>query len=96
MTAQGFVGGDPTKLSLTGGTMTGPITLPGNPALNFGPDVDLYRIAADVLATDGKLAVGLDVETVDSAHGLVMHDRVNGHVYRLKITSGVLALEQIS
>lgn len=95
MTAHGVVGGDPTKLSLTGGTMTGTLALP-NTGLTFGADVDLYRAAANVLITDGKLAVGLDLETIDSAHGPVIHDRSNGHVYRLKVTNGVLALEQVS
>jgi uncharacterized protein DUF4082 len=39
LTAFGYVGGDPTKVSKTGDTMTGPLVLPGNPvqALQAAP-----------------------------------------------------------
>lgn len=111
-----------TRLALTGGTITGNLTVQGafagtsvmdvDPAANkvtvdgvlelgtagtmkFGDaaDANLYRVGADYIATDGKVAVGLDIECWSSTHGLVLHDRSNGNTYRLKVTGGVLGVE---
>jgi hypothetical protein len=61
-----------------------------------GRDTNLYRAAAGVLQTDGKIAAGLDIEVTTNTKGFVLHDRSDGHVYRLKATAGVLGLEQVS
>jgi hypothetical protein len=63
--------------------------------IKFGvaDDANLYRVGPDYIATDGKVATGLDVEVWTAANGLVLHDRVGGAAYRLKVTSGVLDIE---
>lgn len=63
--------------------------------IKFGvnEDANLYRVGPDYIATDGKVAAGLDIECWDAGHGLVLHDRVGGAAYRLKVTSGVLGIE---
>lgn len=88
-------------LLATGGTITGALRVNGAltvvAGVMFGAagDANLYRAAASVLQTDGKLALGLDVECTESSRGLVLHDRSNGNVYRLRMVNGVLGVEQV-
>lgn len=42
MTATGYIGHDPTKLDLAGGTMTGPLLLSGDPTANLGAVTKQY------------------------------------------------------
>lgn len=88
-------------LLATGGTITGALRVEGGmtavSGIAFGAagDANLYRAAASVLQTDGKVAVGLDVECTASSRGLALHDRSNGNVYRLRVINGVLSVEQV-
>lgn len=88
-------------LLASGGTVTGALRVDGalravsGVEFGAGGDANLYRAAASVLQTDGKVAVGLDVECTASSRGLVLHDRSNGNVYRLRMVAGVLGVEQV-
>jgi hypothetical protein len=42
MPAIGFIGGDPQKLDLGGGTMTGPLLLSGDPTVELGAATKEY------------------------------------------------------
>lgn len=85
----------------TGGTITGALRVDGAlravSGVTFGAngDANLYRAAESVLQTDGKIAIGLDVECTASSKGLVLHDRSNGNTYRLRMVAGVLGVEQV-
>jgi hypothetical protein len=78
-------------------TVDGILQVGTSGTVKFGDanDANVYRVGPGYIATDGKIAAGLDVECWDSGHGLVLHDRSNGNTYRLKVTAGVLGVEVV-
>lgn len=78
-------------------TVEGVLRVATTGTIKFGAneDANLYRVGPDYIATDGKVAAGLDIECWDAGHGLVLHDRVGDAAYRLKVTSGVLGIEAV-
>lgn len=68
MAATGYVGGDPTKVSKAGDTMTGPLVLPGDPVLplqasdkNYADTLVSAGVADATTTTKGKLQLAGDL-----------------------------------
>jgi hypothetical protein len=52
-------------------------------------DTNLYRSAADMLATDD------DMKFITATKGIILKDRDTGTFYRLKVASGTLGVEAV-
>lgn len=59
-----------------------PFAGPADALLDIDPDANRVRL-------------GGDIECLAAAEGLILHDRVGGAAYRLKVTSGVLGIEAV-